>query len=219
MQKRLLIFLFLFNTVSLFGQNDYKQNLADLVSVTFPGKPAILDTLDFKSAQFIDATASYAVLSRELDPDKLLFSKNKLPEFYDRIVNGYVDAAQGKLTSKKLFELDGLKGVEIELIGTAKPNLPDLRFVQMIILNNTLVTVNFAASSQNRQTAEAAKRQFFNSLTITADKTTIHQGGDSAAYLTGYLMGKYAAWVIMLGGLAGVILLIRKFTRKRKTVP
>lgn len=153
-----------------------------------------------------------------MDSDRLLqIHSDKLSEFYDGNIQGFLDAAQGKLIIKKPFEMDGLKGMEIEFVTTANPNLPDLRFARFILVNNTLITVYFMTSSENRQATQTARTQFLNSLTITGDKTSLTQGVDHpAAYAIGSIIGKLAAWAVILGVIAGVVLLIRRITTKKK---
>jgi ABC-type glycerol-3-phosphate transport system permease component len=220
MKKNLCTILLLFSAIFVFAQNPYKQNLVDLATITFPQKPETLDTLGHNTAQFIDSTAIYSAVTRELDSDRLLqIHSDKLSEFYDGNIQGFLDAAQGKLIIKKTFEMDGLKGVEIEFITTANPNLPDLRFARFILVNNTLITVYFMTSSENRQATQTARTQFLNSLTITADKTSLTQGVDHpAAYAIGSVIGKLVAWAVILGVIAGVVLLIRRITTKKKTL-
>ncbi|WP_316812603.1 hypothetical protein [Pedobacter heparinus] len=220
MKKYFCTILLLFVVLQLFAQNPQKQNLANLATITFPQKPETLDTLGHSMTQFIDSAAIYSTITRELDADQLLqVHSKKLPEFYDSTINGFLDAAQGKLISKKPFEIDGLKGIEIEFVATSNPNLPDLRFARFILLNNTLITVNFMTLSENKQATQTDRTQFLNSLTITADKTSLTQGIDHPVeYTIGFIIGKLAAWAIILGIIAGVILLIRRFTTKKKTI-
>lgn len=218
MKKNLCTILLLFSAIFVFAQSPYKQNLVDLATINFPQKPEKFDTLGNNLAQVIDSIAIYSASTRELDSDQLLqIHSDKLSEFYDGNIQGFLDAAQGKIISKKPFELDGLRGVEIEFITTANPNLPDLRFARFILVNNTLITVYFMTWSENKQATQTARTQFLNSLTITADKTSITQGVDHpVAYAIGSIIGKLVAWVVMLGVIAGVVLLIRRITTKKK---
>ncbi|MBB5436342.1 hypothetical protein HDC92_000006 [Pedobacter sp. AK017] len=218
MKKNFCTILLLFSVLQLFAQNPQKQNLAGLATITFPQKPITSDTLGHILTQFIDSVAIYSTITRELDADMLLqVNGNTLPEFYDSTINGFLDAAQGKLISKNPFEIDGLKGIEIEFVASSNPNLPDLRFARFILLDNTLITVNFMTLSENKLATQTARTQFLNSLTITADKTSLTQGVDHpAAYAIGSIIGKLAAWAIILGVIAGVILLIRRITTKKK---
>nr|WP_068892083.1 hypothetical protein [Pedobacter panaciterrae] len=220
MKKNLCTILLLFSAIFVFAQNPYKQNLVDLATITFPQKPETSDTLGNNSAYIMDSTAIYSTSTRELDSDRLLqIHSDKLSEFYDGTIRGFLDAAQGKLISKKPFEMDGLKGVEIEFIATANPNLPDLRFARFILVNNTLITVYFMTLSENKQATQTARTQFLNSLTITADKTSLTQGVDNpTAYAIGSIIGTLMAWTVIFGVIAGIILLIRKITTKKKTI-
>lgn len=218
MKKNICTFLLLFSVLTLFGQTGYKQNFGDLVAITFPQKPETIDTLGQRVSQFIDSTAIYSVLSREFNFEEIPhIHSEKLSQFYDGTINGFLKASGGKLIGKHPFEIDGLKGVEIELVSTANPNVPDLRFTRFLLLNNSLITINFWTLSENREATQKNRTEFFNSLVITADKTSLTQGIDHpAAFMLGSLMGKLFAWAIILGLIAGVVLLIRKITSKRK---
>ncbi|MCW3117384.1 MAG: hypothetical protein JWM28_1466 [Chitinophagaceae bacterium] len=217
MKKILSTILLLFSILQLFGQTGYKQKIRELISITFPQKPEILDTLGQSSYQFMDSSAVYSVIAQKIDQEKMAVETDQISEIYDNLIKGMLNASQGKLISKKQFEIDGLKGSDIESVSKANPNLPDLRFRRILLVNNTIFTINFWTLSENRQTTETARTKFFNSLTIIADKTTLSQGTEKSGLFTfGYITGIFFSWVFIAGVIAGIILLIRRLTRKKK---
>ncbi len=60
MKKTLCSILLLLGVLQLFGQTGYKQNIAELISLSFPQKPEVLDTLGQKTYQFADSSAIYS---------------------------------------------------------------------------------------------------------------------------------------------------------------
>lgn len=218
MKKVFCLFLLLFNSLFLFAQSPYKQNIADLVSYTFPQKPAVQDTLDTSVAQLIDSLAVYSVLSRALSPDEgLAIQASKLTEYYESFVKGFVKATGGRLISQKPFKIGDFNGVDIEVITTANPDLPDLRFARILFLNNTSITANFMTWSENKAATQPARTQFFNSLTITADKTELAQGVENPkTYAIAYMFGKISGFVLLIGIVIGVVFLIKRITTRKK---
>lgn len=220
MKKTLTTILLLFGVFQLFGQTGYKQNIADLISITFPQKPALNDTLGHTVFQYADSTVIYMALYRKIDPNDLLFKKDELPKFYDGMIEGIMGAAKGKLISKKSFEINGLKGVDIEFTST-DPDLPDLRFMRLLLINNTIITTHILTQSENKQAAEVAKSKFINSIAIIADKIYVSQGmDDPSAYMIGtwigYLIGIGIVITIVAGIIFGIVFLIKRITRKKR---
>lgn len=200
-----------------FAQGGYKQDLNNLISVNFPAKPESMDTLGQKIYKFTDSDAFYMALVKEHSVEDLLISTNKLSEFYDGTINGVLGASKGRLISKKAFTVAGLKGVEIEYVTTANPALPDLRFNRMLLINNTFISLNCLTLSKNKQATEAVRKHFFNSIALIAKETDLKQGTDDpTAYAIGYVIGKIAAWAVLLVIIAGVIFLIKKITTRSK---
>lgn len=220
MSKTICTILLLFHTLFLFAQKTYKQNIEGLVALTFPQKPEKMDTLGHKIVQVIDSSGIYSVLTKEMDPEVMPHIHNdKLVEFYDSTIKGFVDAANGKIIHKKPFEIDGFKGVEIEFIAQDSTEIPNLRFARLLLLDETLITINFITWQENKETTQTVRQAFFNSLAITANKTTLTQGVDNpTAYRIGMLVGKLTGGVIVLVIVVGIVLLIRKLTSRKKKI-
>ncbi|WP_285060067.1 hypothetical protein [Pedobacter ginsengisoli] len=153
-----------------------------------------------------------------MDQSKTTIKSDRISETYDNFIKGILSVSQGKVISKKQFEIEGLKGIDLESVTTANPNLPDLRFRRILIVNNTVFIINFWTSSENRQTTHSAKTRFFNSLTIIADKTTLTHGSDgSTLFMAGYITGIILSFMFAGAVVVGIILLIRRLTRKKRT--
>jgi hypothetical protein len=215
MKRYLLMFLFLCNGYDLSGQSFYKENIANLISVSFPLKPFPSETLGNSVIQAIDSSAMYSVINISVDPKQLLFYADKLPEFYDGVINGYAESYNARVIEKKEFEVSGFRGIEVELLTSPDPKLPDLRYVRVLLLNNSLIAVNFWTLSENKQATETARKRFFNSIVVTADQKTATQGTSPAGHQIGYLLGKLVFWTLLAGIVAAVILLIRRLRRKK----
>ena len=220
MKKIICSFLLLFNSLFLFAQDAYKQNIAGLVTITFPQKPVTQDSLGHKAAQFTDSVAIYSVVSRETAPEEALpLQSSKLTEYYESFINGFVKAAKGSLISKKPFKIEGFEGVDIEIIATGNPNLPDLRYARIIYLDHTVIAANFMTLSENKAATQTARTKFFNSLTITADKTTLTQGVDHPkTHAIAYMLGKISGYVLIVGLVVGMVFLIKRITSRKKKV-
>jgi len=204
--------------VSFFAtaQTGYKQDLAGLVSITFPSQPQKLDTLGYKFYKSEDMLSFYVASSNIIDPQKTIIDADSIPEFYDGVAKGMLGASGGKMLNKRTFQLEGLTGLEFSHTLVLDTNMPGIKYVRMLVINSTLVIIQFSTSLTDQRSADPAKEQFFNSLKITADRSRLTQGVDnSAAYRFGVILGVVTVCVVILGVLAGIGFLLRRLFKGR----
>lgn len=217
MKPTLFSFIFIFTALYAIGQTPYKQKLAGLATIDFPAAPKAADTMGHATYVYKDSTALYVVLTKEYGKDELMLNADKTGEFYDGTVRGILKQANGTLISKKPFEIKGLKGVDIVYSTASNPNLPNLRFERILLINNTVFNIDLWIDAKNKETTAAARDRFFNSLALTADQSTLKQGNkQETAFNIGYLIGQVTVWVIVFGVIAGIVIAIVKSGKKRK---
>lgn len=215
--KKNLVFVFILTTCFAFAQTPSKQNLANIASITFPSSPQVSDTLGFQVLKYSDSIAHYLVIAQDLSKEAgFKLKKEELNEFYDGNIEGVLKAAGGKLISKKPFQINGLKGLDVEY-SASNPDLPNLRFKRILFINNIIFSLDFWVSSENEVKSREAKDRFFNSLVITADKANLKQNTDIdtvTAVEAGYVAGQIIFYISLFAIIAIIVVLIRKRNRK-----
>lgn len=214
-----MLFTFQFIIFCSFGQSTYKQNILNIATIDFPEKPDFIDTLGLKMYDYSDENAQFILMIRDLSsqPD-LSFQEDDLEKFYSNTIAGIIDASEGKILNKKVFELDGLKGVEIEFISNSNPSLPDLRFEKILFVNNLFIAVDFVTNSVDSMITKNKKDQYFQSFILTAKKSTLKQldaSNKDKAYKTGFAIGKVLGYLFVIGIVFLIVILINK-VRNRK---
>jgi len=198
-----------------FGQTWYKQNLIDIAKVSFPEKPVRQDTLNSHFFKYKSDSALYYIQINPI-PDSSLDLNNKetLERYYEGMTGGIIESSKGTLISQKNVKIDGLDAMLIEFSSNAHPNLPNLRFNQIVMIGNTLVSQGYWTDSTLKTNTELDRKFFFESLSITkeglAQKKQATQN-DSPAYKIGYLCGQLTMFALL--GL-GIYFVIKKVTRK-----
>lgn len=172
----LITILFGTKTTELFGQNWLSQILTEQVSIDFPSEPVLSDTLGIKTFSYSDADASYLMNIRDLGKLKnFQLKENELENFYNKIIEGTIQGSQGELISKSQFTMSGFKGIEIEYTSSVNPDLPNLRFKRIILLNTTIYLYDFWTVLENKEQTHTDRDKYFNSFTIIGDTATIKQ--------------------------------------------
>lgn len=216
MKRTLFSFIFILTAFYASAQRPYKQNLAGLATIDFPAAPKAADTMGHSTYVYKDSSVLYIVLAKEYGKDESMLNADKIDEFYDGTVRGILKQANGMLVSKKPFEIKGLKGIDIVYTAAANPNLPDLRFERILLINNTVFNFDFWIDAKNKDAAAAARDRFFNSLAIINGPAPEQGNKDQTAFNIGYLIGQVTVWVIVFGVIAGIVIAIVKSNKKRK---
>lgn len=212
MKPTILFFVLFLSIFHVSGQSAYKQNLEGTFSITFPGKPTQTDTMGCNTYACKDSDAIYlAIIKKPITLLQPLLS-SKRHDQYEGAVKGALSVANGKLISKKTFEINGLKGLDIEYIATANPKLPDLRFDRFLFTNKGTFTFHFWTLSENKLATKKQRELFFNSLLVTGDKETLQNDKDSIAFMFGTVIGYILAAVAFIGG---IIFLVYKVSKKK----
>lgn len=223
MKLKFLSILCVFSIISIFcfAQNPYKQNLLDLATIDFPAKPVSTEAAGQEVLHYADSAAHYLIVIQDLS-NKRGFEINdgSLNEFYKGTIIGTLKTAGGKLISKKDFEIQGMKGLDIVYTATSNPKLPDLRFKRIILLNNRLFSIDFWTYSAKEKETQTVREKFFSSFLITADKANLTQNnkasGSNMAYNAGYTTGKLIGTFAVLGVIVVAIFLIMKMIKRKR---
>jgi hypothetical protein len=212
MRKTVLLLTTFFCASLLLGQTIYKQKLSDLASIDFPEKPDFHDTLHQKIFNYNGDSATYMVIVADISFDPTFKVKpGKVNEVYEGVIAGTLKATKGRLINKKRIKIDVLDGVEIEYISNTNPNLPDRRFKRLVFFNDKIFNYDFWTLSSLKIQTNNSREKFFDSFTITADKTSLRQNTDTA-YQTGYEIGYYIIGPLIIIGVIALIVyfIVRK---------
>ncbi|WP_111684166.1 hypothetical protein [Winogradskyella tangerina] len=208
-----LITLLLITNLS-FSQEWSKTELTDFVSIEFPISPEKTNQNGSIYYSTSDDIGAYMVTIKDLGNQKITVSG--LPEFYQGVISGALKAVNGELLEKKVFQLNGIKGIEIAYLANSNPQLPNLRYKRILVVNNNFVSYEFWTFKENEQLATINKDKFFNSISISADKVIEPKEKETNfAYEIGFMLGKIISYLLIIGLIIGGILLIRKLTGKK----
>ncbi len=218
-----LLFCLLLSTVFFsFGQSTYRQNLGDLATIDFPDQPDKDTVMGQETFAYIDSSAYYIVVIGDYaNTNAMQVKEGELDKFYDEVVTGAIKESGGQLVHKKQFETNGQKGVEIEFISATDPNIPDVRFMRFIFVNDKFFALSFFVNSENRAEMLSRKDHFFNSFGFTAEESDLRQFTNlkknrsyDAGYAIGKLIGKLSIMGITVGIILAVVLGIKKLRKK-----
>lgn len=215
-----VIFAFFFTVSTASGQDGYKQNLLNLVTVNFPSKPEASELSGKKVFYLNNPDVSYVVVVQDLSQERnFSLNPNELDEFYEGNIKGALKTSKGELISKKIFEAGGFKGIDFVYKTPSNPKIPELSFNRILFLNDVVFSISALTHSENEIKTRAERDKFLNSLEITADKNTLKQGnaggvsGDnSTAFRIGYVIGQTLVYALLI---FAVIFVVRKLIKKK----
>jgi hypothetical protein len=176
MKRRILIVFFLFSTCLPSFSQVFKQSIDSIATIDFPGKPDISDTMGYRVYNFAIGTEHYLLSIRDLFTISSFHLKDEeLLDFYNSVIRGILDAAEGKLITKSNFVVSDLKAAEVEFISTSNPLLPDLRFSRLIFVNKKMIIYSFWTTSANKATTAIQRSNFLNSIRFSSNKSNLKQ--------------------------------------------
>ncbi|MBB3125304.1 hypothetical protein FHS04_002860 [Mesoflavibacter sabulilitoris] len=213
-----LIVILLISNLS-FSQEWSKTRLNNLASIEFPNTPDKTNKNGGVYYSTSDDIGVYVVVIKNIGKPEM--TESGLPEFYEGVTSGTLAATEGDLLEKSEFQLDGIKGVEISYLANYNPQLPNLRYRRMLVVNNNLISFEFWTFEENEELASKNKDKFFNSIDVSnakiAELKNPENEEENSAYESGFLIGKVVFYLFIIGLIIGGILLIRKLTNKAKT--
>jgi len=177
MSKRLLFIIAYILVINSFVHSQvFTQNIDSIATVDFPGSPDVSDTMGRRVYNYSVGTEYYLVITHDLsNAPNLHVKKQELDGFYNSVIKGILDAAQGKLIAKKNFEVSNLRGAEIEFTSASNAKLPDLRFSRLIFVEKKLIMYSFWTMSANKLTTLTSREAFFNSFKFFSTKKVLKQ--------------------------------------------
>ncbi len=203
------------------AQESYQQEIANLATIMFPAAPGIQHISGRQVYSFAGESAIYVVTVTDIgNTGMVMEGESDLDEFYEGVVKGVMNAAKGKLISKKKVMVNGLKGIDIEYVSDTNPNLPALRFQRSVFFNNKSFAISFWTTPENKNSTAHERNTFFNSFAPSIVKEKIVQFANkrpapapNSAGNIGYGIGKLIGTLLLP---AVIVLLIVYFVRKGK---
>jgi len=185
-----------------------------LLSVNLPGEISSLDTtvkgIELHQMVATKGNSIYLFQKTPLEKEDLDENLSGMPydsagleKIYEDFIVGFSNALPGKMKSKAPVFSNKIKGYQIQYIDSM-----DIPIYQATIylLNKSMYVV----SQFNLQGIESAdSKSFFNSLTIHNESNIKQLIGKPQSYRIGYLIGKYALFILIAGGL--VVFFARRF--------
>lgn len=193
--------------------------LTDFAQVDFPGTPDGTPNGDEMVFTAEDSTGVYIVNVRDLSSRNIQLKPGELPQLYQGVVDGGLEASGGQLMEKQDIETDGVQGIEILVFANTNPQLPELRYSRIFFSQQHLITVGFWTTESLLDQATFSKNRFFNSIKLKSNeernvkKIENQELDKSAAYKAGYTIGKL---LVPISFIILIVVIIIFISRKRK---
>jgi hypothetical protein len=146
----------------------YKQNIIDLATVSFPGKPDSIDNSGMPSYQYVEDSAIYIVQTNKLSTSKVeIINSSIIDTVYSGIITGIIKNLNATLISKRIFELNNKKVLDFD-IQIINPNKPNIATFRVMYYNSTVLSYTFMYfSSDNSSHTSEKKSLYFSSIVPT----------------------------------------------------
>ncbi len=209
-----------------FGQDWITTKITDFATIDFPVESELNESYGETIFSVTDVNAIYVVSLRKLtDQQSQQISKDQIPDLYEGVLRGAIQAANAELISKKNIDVNGILGVEIEYVAPHHPELPSQRFKRIVYINKHIINIDFWPFAKQQDLSNAYKGQFFDSFSFRLDQNienkeeiteNIDDSANSSGFKFGYLIGQIFFILLFIGFLIGLILLIRFLLRRKK---
>ena len=211
--KLLLLISFILPSDSLLPS--WETTLIDpWLSVELPADYEKSDTLGMSlwiaAGEYSNILVTKVPVSSIDELDRLtVFSVVDLKEFYNGVEKGTIREAGGKVVESKEISVGNLAGRYF----TIDMENDEVRIAQAILVQDVLYTGMVWFYSDNYDLVQREKDKFFSSFEFSiskADQLQKPQSQDSNAYKLGWVLGKIAVFLVVLGILTLLIMGIRK---------
>ena len=221
--KKFFIVLFFIANIA-FSQSWIKTDVTDFVSVQFPVASELTENGRESVFSANDKSAIYVVSIRELsDQQSSQITKDDIPKLYQGFVKGSIEAAGAEIISMNETTFNEIPILELEYRTPSKPELPSQRFKRIIYINQSLISIDFWPLTEQKAATDKNKLKFFNSLSIESKKaedvritTGANDGNTSVESETGYLIGQFLLYIVIIALIIGLFLLMRHLLKSNK---
>ncbi|MGV6830523.1 MAG: hypothetical protein ACWA5P_03045 [bacterium] len=222
--KLLLLFLFIIHNAV--GQDWVTTPIADVASVSFPAPSEITGTPNEIVYVSEDEDAYYLVVIQKLSAQESAgITKAEIPEFYNGIVQGAMDATNGTVISVNNIEIQNNPALEVAYEVPPNNNLPTQRFKRILYANQTIINIDFWPLKSLNPTINKKKARFFKSFKLSATNSTYiaeetnpvfdedQEESLRKSYNIGYRVGQIIFYLVLVLVIIGIILLIRRLVK------
>lgn len=217
--KQILLITLILLSANSFGQKTIEYKIDDNLTITLPDNYQVLDTL---GQRMIKAPVDYGLILISKFPiqDKASISftnNNGLVEFYNGIQEGVVKSSQGELISQEITDINKLKFIKFSYKAKMGGDI-QIRDCLGVLLEENIYLFNFWQSESMVKEMKKQREVFFASLKINPQLTPndqfINLPEESTSYNWGILMGKYLAYILIIG--LPALLIVWIVNRKKK---
>ncbi|MBT8187681.1 MAG: zinc ribbon domain-containing protein [Croceitalea sp.] len=219
---RLLFLLFIIGQVAI-GQEWIKTAVGDIATIDFP---VTSDNVESQGETLYAAStdeAAFVVSLRMLSPEQIAqITEDQVPNLYEGVAQGALDAANGALRSQKEIDVDGMPGLELEYLVAVDEELSSLRYKRMVYSEPYIIQMDFWPLTGRQGVTDENKDRFFNSFAFgeaTVDKAAADSVASdtpiSTASEIGYYVGVLIFVLMVLGLIVGLVVLLLYIRRKR----
>lgn len=207
-----------------FCQDWVKTDITNFATIDFPIESKLIENQGEIIFSATDDYAAYIVSLRKLTKQQSSqLTEDEIPNLYEGVINGAIQAANATLLSRKDIDMNGSIGLEVEYLASANPELPSLRYKRVFYINQHIINIDFLPLTNQKNISEEKKNQFFNSFSADLNKFKKEQEVSTNPTNTkkseskpGYYIGQIFFFLILIGFLIGILFLIKLFIRKKK---
>ncbi|MBN9295629.1 MAG: hypothetical protein J0I41_01400 [Filimonas sp.] len=212
--KKILLSV-IFAAFSFFLHAQYKQQLDTFATIDFPFRPSVRDTAFFKIYSCKKDYVVYNVFVADLTQKNIKFNVREL----DNVYKGYIKGILGKkdtLLSQSFFEIDGLRGVNIECKDISQTGFTGSRFYKIFFANNTIITAGYWVEPESADTSGEQGKHFLESFKLTKKPAQLQQYTISELESgIPFRIGEIFGYILVMSLLVWLVVKgIKLFTRK-----
>jgi len=223
----LLILVFSLISTS-YSQDWIDTDITDFANIKFPVASQVNHS---EKGTLFTAQNEFGIymvaLAKLPDQQSSNISEAEIQMLYDGMMQGTLDAANGKIVSKKEITINTIPAKEYEYKISTPGNEFYKRFKRTVYMNQHVIAIDFWSLTDNEDTLEDIKSKFFNSFSIhskkaetTATSVSIIEPNTkdvSIASKLGHLAGEILFFATAIALLIGLFFLGRYIFRKKRT--
>jgi len=231
MKKMIFCLLWVMGNL-LYGQSDWQvEEIDNTFSIALPGAAEQIDTFD-QRLLYLELDSMVFFVSKAKGTTPNVSNRQRLAEYYDGLVNGFIDQTGARLLDENDVQIKGLeaRNIRVEfsysrpessfgpLRDSASSMVQDIRQVQFLLYNEHTYALQFWYTKPTTASKREAGETFFASIDTleSIDYKLQFTEGEAVATETNPLVGETVLYIGMVLLIAFVYMLGRWVARSRK---
>ena len=225
--KKILFTLLTLLAIDGFGQTWIDYMMDDNLTISVPEDFVLMDTLGQRIVQARIDNALIMIQRIKNDGETVVYFAENLTKAYEDFQDGMIRSQKGELKSQQWIEESRVLFNEFSYYATLGEE-KQLRHCRALFINDNWYAIQFWEVESMTDELAPEREKLFSSIKLPAGVSRENQtssGGGKAIgerKSTAYELGYYGAIIVIinliLGFVVGVVLVIVKFTRRKKSI-